>query len=380
MALNRKNNENKKFMFKEGSNPLFPISNKTPNLLNYYSAIKLNSKSDLKRPNKRLASNDLNNFQHKKFIENSSGIKILKEINKTYSSSRPKEENQNIKLNNTKPSKIKPLDFSPNINDSATKIEKIEKNKNNNNSHKRALLSANKIYNKTYINFDELDYKNNLNVISPHNMGKSQIFNKNNNIYNLKKPNNKNNIIEITNSNNNSYYKNIIINNNSSKNINPNSKLINQKRSNNNYYLKTDKYNIGAKTPKESNKILIFNNKNINGKKLEDTPIILKKKDSSLPLKNNNNGNNVKVSIDKNAFNNEYKLHLKKPTKNITNDNNIINMNLNNYINIQKDEKIILENNYKQKKKNINGPEDLHFYYIQVIQEGKKTEIEFEKD
>ena len=321
-------------MFKEGSNPLFPILNKTPNLLNYYSAIKLNSKSDLKRPNKRLASNDLNNFQHKKFIENSSGIKILKEINKTYSSSRQKEENPNIKLNNTKPSKITPLDFSPNINDSATKIEKIEKNKNNNNSHKRALLSANKIYNKTYINFDMLDYKNNLNVISPHNLGKSQIFN-NNNIYNLKKPN-KNNIIEITNSNNNSYYKNIIINNNSSKNINPNSKLINQKKSNNNYYLKTDKYNIGAKTPKDSSVKLIFNNKNINSKKLEDTPIILKKKDSSLPLKNNNDGNNLKVSIDKNALNGEYKLHLKK-LKNIKNDNNIINMNLNNYINIQKE-------------------------------------------
>ena len=210
-------------------------------------------------------------------------------------------------------------------------------------------------------------------------MGKSQIFNKNNNTYNLKKPNNKNNIIEIANSNNNSFYKNIIINNNSSKNINPNSNLLNQKKSNNNYYLKTEKYNIGAKTPKESNIKLIFNNKNINGKKLEDTPIILKKKDSSLPLKNNN-GNNLKVSIDKNASNGEYKLHLKKPTKNISNDNNIINMNLNNYINIQKDEKIILENNYKEKKKKINGPEDLHFYYIKVIQEGKETEIGFEKD
>jgi len=371
MALNIKNN--KKYMFKEGSNPLFPISNKTPNLLNYYSAIKLNIKTDLKRPNKRLASNDLNNLQHKKMVENSSGVKLFKEINKTYSSSRPKDENQLNKLNNSKLSKIKPLEVSPNINDR----DNIEKYKKSNSTHKRVLLSATKAINKTNIDLDiPKEYKNNLNVISQKNFENSQIINKNN-IYNSRKPNNKNNIIEITNSNSNSYYKNIIVNNNSSKNISSNSNLINQKKSVNNYYLKTEINNRVTQTPKEPSVKLIFNNKNIFGKKFEETPIILKKKDSSLPLTNTNSRINLKVSQDKNAFNGEYKLQLKKPTRNNSNENNIINMNLNNYINIKKDEKIIVENNYKEKKKNIKGPEDLHFYFIQVIQEGKKSEIDF---
>ena len=374
MALNIKNNENKKYIYKEKSNPLFPISNKTPNLLNYYSAIKLNIKTDLKRPNKRLASNDLNNLQNKKYIENSTGIKLLKEINKAYSSSRPKDENQLLKLNNSKLSKIKPLELSPNMNDSAN----IEKYKKNNSTHKRALLSATKAINKTNINLDiSKDYKNNLNAISQKNFLNSQIINENN-IYNLRKPNNKNNIIEIANlNNNNSYYKNIIINNNSSKNLNSNPNLINPKKPVNNYYLKTEINNRVTQTPKEPNVKLIFNNKNLFGKKLEETPIILKKKDSSLPLKNTYSGINLNTSKDKNAFNGEYKLHLKKPTKNNSNENNIINMNLNNYINIKKNEKIIVENNYKEKNKKINGPEDLHFYFIQAIQEGKNSEIEF---
>ena len=49
-------------------------------------------------------------------------------------------------------------------------------------------------------------------------------------------------------------------------------------------------------------------------------------------------------------------------------------MNVNNFINIKKN----LQNNTK--KDMIRGPEDLHFYYIVVIQDGKKTEKQFEKD
>ena len=224
MALNRKNNENKKYMFKEGSNPLFPISN---------SAIKLNIKTDSNRQ-KRLASNDINNLQNRKFIENSSMIKIFKEINKT-SSSRPKDENRIYKSNKQKLSKINTFYFSPKIND-------------NNINQKRALLSANKIRNKTCIDFDE-SYKNKINIISSKDLGNSKINNKNN-IYNFKKPNNKSNVIEITNSTNNSYYKNIIINNNSSTNINPNPNFINQKNVvNNQYYLKTEINERGISTP-----------------------------------------------------------------------------------------------------------------------------------
>ncbi len=369
-----KNNENKKYIFKEGSNPLFPISNKTPNSLNYYSAIKLNIKSDLKK-HKKITSNDIiSNFQNKKMIENSSAVKNIREINKTYSSSRAKEDKQIIKLNNSKLSKIRPLDFSSNINDSGI----IEKFNNNNNYHKKSLLSANKVRNKSNINLEmtSRDYRNNLNIISCKNLGNSQILNNNNNAFSLKKTNINKNIIDINSSNNNSYYNNIIINNNSSSNINSNPNLINQKRTNNNYYLKTDTNIRGNKTPKESNVKLIFTNKNIFGKKLEEQPIILKRKDSSsLPLTNTNTGNDLKISIDKNIFNGEYKLHLKKPKRNVSNENNIINMNLNNYINI-KEEKAEM----KRKRNKLNGPEDLHFYYISFIQEGKLREKEFEKD
>lgn len=377
MTSHKKNNESKKFMFKEVSNPLFPISNKMSNNLNYYSAIKLNLKPDLNKHIKKLASNDINstNIQYKKLIENASAIKTKKEINKTYSStSRPKEENSNIiQLNNSKLSKIKPLDFSANINNSAIS-EKYKKN--NNNNQKRALLSASKLKNKTNIDLDAYspkEFKNNINIISPSNLGTSQIFNNNkNNIYSLRKPNiNNKNIIGINNSNSNSYYNNIIINNNSSTNINTNFNLINTKKPNNNYYLKTDmNNNIGTTTPKESNVRLIFNNKNLTKKKLEDPPIILKRKDSSLPLANTNPDNKLKYSIDKNIFNGEYKLHLKKTKKNYTKDNNYL----------KKNEKIIIDDTIKKKKNNIKGPEDLHFYYIQAIQEGKKTELDFEKD
>ena len=57
MTLQDKNKDNKKYMFKEGSNPLFPISNKSPNPLKNYSAVKLNIKIDLKKKNKKLSSN-----------------------------------------------------------------------------------------------------------------------------------------------------------------------------------------------------------------------------------------------------------------------------------------------------------------------------------
>ena len=232
MNTNAKNNENKKYLFKEVNNPLFPISNKTPNSLNYYSALKLNINADFKK-HKKLTSNDIiSNFQHKKMIENSA-MKNFKEINKEYSSSRIKEESQIIKLNNSKLSKIKPLDFSTNINDSGI----IEKYKNNNNYQKKSLLSANKARNKSNINLERAStkiYQNNLNIISSKNLGNSQILNiknrNNSNAFSVRKTNPNKNIFDINNSNNNSYFNNIIINNNSSNNINSNSNLNNKKK------------------------------------------------------------------------------------------------------------------------------------------------------
>ena len=53
-------------------------------------------------------------------------------------------------------------------------------------------------------------------------------------------------------------------------------------------------------------------------------------------------------------------------------------MNINNFLNIKNDQKT--ENDTKKVKKKIKSPEDLHFYYITVIQEGKQSESKFEQD
>ena len=364
MASNGKNKETKKYMFKEGSNPLFPISNKSPNPIKNFSAIKLNFNIDSNKHSKKYSSNYIN-LNH-----NSSAIKHYKGVNKAYSSSRPKQGNPLLKFNNTKLTKIKQVEFPKNINDS----EIIQKYRNIYNSNKKSNLSVNKERNKTEINLDidyTKDYIKNINYVSPKNLRNSQFFNNNNITYSLKKPAMNRNITEMNSSNNNSYYNNIIINNNSFLDIN-------QKLSNKNFNLKTEKIERAIKSPKESNIKLIFNNKNIFDKKNEDPPIILKRKDNSnsLPLSNTSKGNNLKISIDKNIFNGEYKLHLKRSKKNIFTENNIIN----NFVNEKKDEQLGFENNLKEKKKKILCPEELHFYFIKGIQDGKKTEKDFEKD
>ena len=357
---------NKKNIFKEGSNPLFPISSKNLNSLNYYSAV--NIKNDTNKHKKKLLSTDI---QRKKVIDNnSSAIKNCKEINKTYSSTRSKEELIKI-YSNSKIAKIKPLEIISNLNNSQI----LEKNKNR-NAQKKSLLSANKINNRTNINM-EIDaskfFKNNLNIISPKNLGSSQNFNinnrNNNNIFSLRKPNINKNIIQITNSNNNSYYNNIIINDNSSSNIK-------DKSSGHNYYLLTEKNRAYTKSPKESNVKLIFTNTKLIHKKLdnnEGTIILKKKESSSLPLTYINPGKKANSSLDNKMIKEEYKLHLKKAKKINSNEKNIINDNINNYVNNMK-------NNYNPRKDMIQGPEDLHFYYILVLQDGKKTETHFEKD
>lgn len=351
MNSHEKNNDIKKYMFKEGSNPLFPISNKTPNPSKNYSASKSNVKLDLKNQNKKLALNCIDsNFNNKKNKIEPSIIKNYKELNKTYSSSKPKEGITNI--NNLKFSKIKPIDIS-NIKDNKIfENYKFIKNQKNVNENKE----------KNNINGNNIKvYTNNLNINSLKNYNVTNINkNKNNNSYSLRKPNVNKNILERNNSNINSYYSNIILNNNSSTNIynkNTNLQIINDRI---------------LKTPKESNVKLIFYNKNIFEKKIEDPPIILKRKDSSLPLKYINAETNLRISTDKIIFNGEYKLHLKKSKKNFSKNNIYINMK-------NVDEDIIIED-FQKKKKQIKGQEDLHFYYVDLIQNGKKKELLFDKD
>ena len=333
MASYRKN---KNFSFKEGSNPLFPISNPNINLINYYSALKLNSKMDLKKQKKKNKSNTNNNSQSKKKIENSPAL-------------------------NTSKVKIKPLDFSTNPNDSKI-YEKIIKE---NMSKKQPNFSANKS--------NILENKNNINIISPKNIfEKSQIlnFNNKNNIFSVRNPNIYKNIVEINNSNNKSYINNIIINN-SSTNFNQNLLTKKQKNSNNNSKININNIDTNNQKEKETNIKLVFKNNNIGtGKKLKfdnlEIPITLKRNDSPLPS-TYTSPNNLK---EKNIFNSNFKLHLKKQ-RNISDLNDILNMN--NINNFMKQE---LNINSKKKKK-ITGPEDLHFYFINAIQDGKKIETDF---
>lgn len=340
MASYRKN---KNFSFKEGSNPLFPISNPNINLINYYSALKLNSKMDLKKQKKKIMSNtNINvNSQNKRMIENPSG------------------------LNNSKV-KIKPLDFSTSANDSKIYEKIIKENMNK----KQSNFSANKS--------NILENKNNINIISPKNIfEKSQILNINNinnknNIFSVRNPNIYKNVVEINNSNNKSYINNIIINN-SSTNINQNVLTKKQKNSNNNSKININNIDINNPKEKDANIKLVFKNNNIGGgKKIKfdnlDIPITLKRKDSPLPF-TYTSPNNLK---EKNIFNGNYKLHLKKQ-RNISDLNDILNMN--NINNFMKQE-LNLNSNSKKKKK-ITGPEDLHFYFINVIQDGKKNETVF---
>ena len=121
---------------------------------------------------------------------------------------------------------------------------------------------------------------------------------------------------------------------------------------------------------------MIFKNNNINTpKKLKidnfNFPIALKRNDSPLA----SNSINQNSSKNKNIFAVNYKILFKKQ-RNISDLNDILNNdNTNNFIKQE-----FNFNNEPKKKNSISGPENLHYYYISVIQKGKKKEIEFEKE
>ena len=333
-------NKSKNYSFKEENNPLFPISNKKKNLVNYYSALKLNNKIDLKKQSKNINVNPYNNIQYKKKIETSG-------------------------LNNPK-IKIKPLEFSSSANNSQI-LEKIVKETR---SKKQLLLASNKTNNNFRMKTSRENI-NNKNISSPrNNFDKSQIININNinknNLFNNRIQNIYKNFVEINDSNDKPYINNIIINNSSTN--------INLSQINNNSKININ--NIEINNQKESNIKLIFKKNNINSpKKLKidnlDFPIVLKRKDNPLT----STSTNQKISENKIIFAGNYKILFKKQ-RNISDLNDILNNdNTNNFIKQE-----FNFNNEPKKKNSISGPENLHYYYISVIQKGKKKEIEFEKE
>ena len=323
-------NKSKKNSFKVGNNLLFPISNEKINLVNYYSALKLNKKMDLKKQSKNINVNTYNNIQNKKMIETT-------------------------ELNNSK-IKIKPLEFSSSTNNSQI-LEKIVKETKN---KKQPRLTLNKTNNNFRMDTSR-ENMNNKNISSPNNnFDKSQIninrVNKNN-LFNSSNQNIYKNIVEINKSNSKPYINNIIINNSSTN--------INSSQINNNSKIN----NIEINSQKKSNVKLIFNNNTNSPKKLKidnlDFTFSLKRKDSPL----------ASTSTNQNLSKGNYKILFKKQ-RNISDLNDILNNdNINNFIKPE-----FNFNNEPKKKKKIRGPEDLHYYYISVIQKGKKKEIEFEKE
>ena len=199
-----------------------------------------------------------------------------------------------------------------------------------------------------------------------------------------------------------------IINNNSSKNINNsscnNNNLIKTSSSNSYFNQSNINYSTEKKKKKTNKKIIkeIINfsndnicfNKNINfstplssvGQRKNINPIYTKVNNSNCD-RNNKKCNGIKKLIQSNKYeklqnvriNTTQNKTFKKKTKNSTNSSK-------NEFDIEHDNNINNKNNnttYESIKNNINNmnintPEELHFLYINIIQNGKEIEEKFE--
>ena len=381
MTSYEKNLNKNKFIFKIENSQLTPLYNNQPKRLKIFSNIKSEKKGNF--PDITPKYTKLNPVTQN--IHTSQGINNLTEISKTYSLSKPKNENKSLS-SKYKLSKITSNDLSTRINKS--KISDIYNKKyDNSNSFKI----------ETNVTFDN----NKINILKTSNMI-------NDSINGLRNLNIKNRTKENMYTNNDTYKNNTnLINDNSTNNSNSN--LATKRETIGNLYLKTDVNDIYINTPKDNNykldnfdkKLVIFKNNEIFG-----TPGGLLRKNNKILLANTTPENKIKISLDQNKqkiLDSSLKLKIKKNKNDDINTNN----NSNNITTIKpsKNEHIILESinnsntNTKtiknkftidsiqfnqdsliQKKKNkLNKcPEELHFYYITVLQEGKKNEIEFE--
>ena len=381
MTSYEKNLNKNKFIFKLENSQITPLYNNQPKRLKIFSYIKSEKKGNF--PDITPKYTKLNPVTQN--IHTSQGINNLTEISKTYSLSKPKNENKSLS-SKYKLSKITSNDLSTRINKS--KISDIYNKKyDNSNSFKI----------ETNVTFDN----NKINILKTSNII-------NDSINGLRNLNIKNRTKENIYTNNDTYKNNTnLINDNSTNNSNSN--LATKRETIGNLYLKTDINDIYINTPKDNNykldnfdkKLVIFKNNEIFG-----TPGGLLRKNNKILLANTTPENKIKISLDQN----NQKIvdsSLKLKTKKNKNDDKNTNINSNNITTIKpsKNEHIILESinnsnaNTKtiknkitidsiqfnqdsliQKKKNkLNKcPEELHFYYITVLQEGKKNEIEFE--
>ena len=377
-----KNINKKKFLFKEGNNVKIPLNNN----INVFSD--LNNKNHINFPNINPKFNKITPVsQNKQNNNNSHGKNNIMEVSKAYSLSKQKNENKLNKIMNSKYklSKVVSNDLSARIKESKV----LDTYNNTKNTIKTSQLNSFKM--ETNSTFDNIKM-----------FGDSIKIN-NKSLNGLRNLNIKRTSDTTTSCNNN--IKNEISPNNSN--------LATKRETIGNLYMKTDTNDICLNTPKNNNIKLVLPNKNIFDKKLvinckNDDMLVtpFEKKNNQILLCNTTPDNKLKISIDKknpNILNEDTKLKIKKQKeKNINNSNNT-----NNIITIKpsKNEHLIIEsignsNNYdskiinrkftidsnkvnkdylKQNKKNkYKCPEELHFYYITVLQEGKKNEFDFE--
>ena len=384
MSSQDKNLNKEKSIFKQGSNLLSRINNyQQQNSLNIFSNFK--KVNNVNFPNINSKINKLVPVMHNKQNSEITGINSVSEISKTYSLSKPKNENNLNKIANSKYklSKIVASELSSNIRTSRI----LDTYSNAKTTSKTSQSNSIKIeINNTSDNKDNLNNLKKSNVINASNS--------NNNILNLKI--NKKWINEKINSSNDSFYNKIIKEISSANNSSGNRK---KRETIGHVHIKTDINDIYTNNPKDKNMKLLFDNKNSLGKKLEintqnsyimATPYNFVRTNNPIALPNTTPENKLKCSLDKN----------KKILQNEANANKNNNRILT--IKPSKNEHIILESiphvydsktiktkftldsietnqDYlKENKKGKKCPEELHFYYVTVLQEGKKNENSFE--
>ena len=385
-SVDKKTN-NSKYTLKVGNNLLNPLNTNQVKYLNNISRLKKDNQVNFPEINPKY--NKLTPvFQIKHNNFNSQGKKIIVENSKTSLPKTKKDNKMNVKY---KMSKITVNDLSAKINTNRL----LDSYNNTNDTFKSSQLNSFKIDANSI--FDNLNKNNYKNIRSSNKVGKNKSING-------KRYLNSKKTCDNINSKNDSYYNNNILNENSTNHSNLESKRDSHscmKTEINDYYLKT---------PTDNNIKLLLPNKNFFDKKLIiknektdlfGTPYGLLKKNNDLLLVKGLTEIKLKCSIDNNNNNKIYNQRLKLNAINQkTNINNI------NTIKPSKNEHIILESisssncedlknkriftinskelnkdNIKQVKKNnkpYKCPEELHFYYITVLQEGKKNEIGYE--
>ena len=372
MSSYEKNLNTRKFILKQG-NKLLSLSNNNnqPILLNNIS----NSinENQLIFPNINSNINKLNLVdKNRQKDNNNQEKKILTEISKIYSLSKPKNENKIRKLKNSK------FKLSKVILDSNIDKSKILESFNNSNIFK----------------LSEMDLANSRNVNANKNIS-------NNNNITHKKINIYDNIDEIR--NNDSYCNNLL-------NINKinNSNLAKKRGSIGYSFLKLDTDNLN--TPKENKIKLDLPNDDL-GKKLRlnimkndifGTPSGPLRKKYAIFTSNNTPENKMRFTLDKISKKIIRKDNKLKKIDNINNRILTIKPNKNAYIitetigNLDYRDSHSIKKNFtidakesenlnksplmpKKKIKVKKCPEELHFYYVGLLQEAKKEGSELEE-